>query len=419
MQKIFKRMKRLSIGSWCWTICLFHIVAFLSISQEITKNNNKIRTVVIDAGHGGKDSGALGKNSKEKDIVLAISLKAGKYIEEKIPDVKVVYTRTTDVFIPLHERAKIANEVEADLFISIHANSNPNHHPYGTETFAMGLHKTESNLEVAKKENSVIVFEEDYEAKYEGFDPNDIESYIMMTIMQDIYLEQSLTAASFVQNQFRDRAKRKDRGVKQAGFLVLWQTSMPSILIETGFVSNSAEEKYLISPEGQDYLASAIYRAFKDYKKYIEGESPNVPFRAEAETATTPEQAVIEYNTNNTPTENIAAPIDISVAPSQKKLKSVNAGSEVQNGSIAYKVQILYSEKQLDLDSEVFKDFNDVEEINTNGKYKYVVGSNSSYQEAIEFSKWVKSRHPDAFVVAVSNGKIIPISEALKVVNSN
>ena len=409
MQKIMKvktRMKQIYIIA---LICGIQLLSIRGFSQ-LLDSEHKIRTIVIDPGHGGKDSGALGMKSKEKDIVLAVSLKVGKYIEDKIPDVKVIYTRKTDVFIPLHERSKIANDANADLFISIHANSNPNTKAYGSETFAMGLHKTDENLEVAKKENSVIVYEENYEIKYEGFDVNDVESYIMLSLMQDTYLEQSLNAASFVQNQFRERAKRKDRGVKQAGFLVLWETSMPSILIELGFVSNPTEEKYLMSEQGQDYLASAVYRAFRDYKNYIEGVDPQKPNNA------------IPPATNNqvSPTNNNSEKVKSEVTDSVKEVPEQEEITKPTNLSdITYRVQILYSENPIRLNDSVFKDFNDVEELRIDGKYKYVVGSKNDYNEAVEYSKWVKSRHPDAFVVAVSGGKIIPLSKALEYSKNN
>ena len=229
--------------------------------------------MVIDPGHGGKDPGALGKHVKEKDVVLAVGLKLGKYIEENFKDVQVIYTRKTDVFIPLHERADIANKNKADLFISIHANSLPGSSATGTETFVMGEYKNSSNLEVAKKENAVITLEDDYSTRYEGFDPNSNDSYIIFSLLQKTYLYQSLEFAGFVQDQFRERVQRIDRGVKMAGFIVLWKTTMPSVLVETGFLTSSKEESFLGSDQGQDYIASAIFRAFKAYKQKIENNS--------------------------------------------------------------------------------------------------------------------------------------------------
>lgn len=234
------------------------------------QNNFKVRTVVIDAGHGGKDPGTLGKFTKEKDIVLNIALKVGKYIEDNLFGVKVLYTRKTDKYVDFKVRADVANKNQADLFISIHANSIVGANAYGTETFVMGLHKDNSNFEVAKRENSVILMDENYKEKYEGFDPSSPESYILFSLNQSAYQENSLKFAQKVEDQFKNRVGRSSRGVKQAGFLVLWMTTTPSVLIETGFLSNSKEEAFLASDNGQNLIASGIYRAFKDYKTEIE-----------------------------------------------------------------------------------------------------------------------------------------------------
>lgn len=230
----------------------------------------KVDVVVIDAGHGGKDSGTLGKKSKEKDVALSISLKIGKYIEENIPGVKVVYTRKDDRYLELDERAAIANKHKADLFICIHANANSNVKAYGTETYVMGLAKEQKNFEVAKRENSVILMDENYQERYEGFDPTSPESYILFSLTQSAYQESSLSFAYKVENQFKNRVGRHSRGVKQDVFWVLWSTAMPSVLIETGFLSNEKEEQYLLSDQGQDLIASGIYRAFKEYKTEVE-----------------------------------------------------------------------------------------------------------------------------------------------------
>jgi N-acetylmuramoyl-L-alanine amidase len=234
------------------------------------QKNFKVRTVVIDAGHGGKDPGTLGKITQEKDVVLKIALKAGKYIETNLPEVNVLYTRKTDKYVDFQARADVANKNKADLFISVHANSIVGANAYGTETFVMGLHKDNSNFEVAKRENSVILMDENYKEKYEGFDPNSPESYILFSLNQSAYQVNSLKFAQKVEDQFKNRVGRSSRGVKQAGFLVLWMTTTPSVLIETGFLSNSKEETFLASENGQDLIASGIYRAFKDYKKEIE-----------------------------------------------------------------------------------------------------------------------------------------------------
>lgn len=254
------------------------IVVFALLLLIFTNSNAAdkviIKTVVIDAGHGGKDPGAVGKIAMEKDVALSVALKVGKQISTNHPDIKVVYTRDKDIFIPLDERAKIARKVKADLFISIHANMISNPNTKGTETFVLGLHRSEDNLEVAKKENSVIVMEDDYTTTYEGFDPNLSESYIIFELIQNVYLDQSISIAQSVQTEMSaNKLKRTNRGVKQAGFLVLRQASMPSILIETGFLSNTEEEKYLASAQGQDEIAKSIGRAFSSYKTNIEKQS--------------------------------------------------------------------------------------------------------------------------------------------------
>lgn len=226
---------------------------------------------MIDAGHGGKDSGTRGVMSKEKDIALEIALELGEIIKEYLPDVEVIYTRTNDDFIELDERSNIANKNGADLFISIHCNAvDYSDKVQGTETWIMGLHKSETNLNVAKRENSVILMEENYEEKYEGFDPNDPASHILFSLYQNAYLSNSLKLAEKVEYQFDKRVGRHSRGVKQAGFVVLFKSSMPSVLIETGFLSNPKEERYLNDELGQTYIASGIFRAIRDYKVEIE-----------------------------------------------------------------------------------------------------------------------------------------------------
>jgi N-acetylmuramoyl-L-alanine amidase len=251
-------------------LAIFLLNSSYTFSQE---HDSKVDVVVIDAGHGGKDPGNIGKLAKEKDIALKLALKVGGYIEKNFPDVKVIYTRKDDRYVPLDERANIANKNKADLFICIHTNAHSNTKAYGTETFTMGMHVDARNLEVAKRENSVILMDADYKDRYEGFDPNSPESYILFTLTQSAYQASSISFAQKVEDQFKNRVGRVSRGVKQAGFIVLWRTTMPSVLIEAGFMSNSEEEKFLVSERGQDLIASGIYRAFKEYK--IEVESIN------------------------------------------------------------------------------------------------------------------------------------------------
>jgi N-acetylmuramoyl-L-alanine amidase len=245
-------------------------ITLLNSSASFLTTGTKISTIVIDPGHGGRDPGTSGKNKKEKDIALKISLKFGAYIEKNMPDVKVIYTRKDDRYLALEDRPEIANKAKADLFICIHANSLPGAPAFGTETYVMGLHKDKGNFEVAKRENSVMMLDENYKERYEGFDPESPESYILFTLSQSAYQESSLKFAQKIEAQFKTKAGRYSRGVKQAGFWVLWKTSMPSVLIETGFLSNSKEENYLASDIGQDKIASGIYRAFKEYKTEME-----------------------------------------------------------------------------------------------------------------------------------------------------
>jgi N-acetylmuramoyl-L-alanine amidase len=230
-----------------------------------------VKRVVIDAGHGGHDSGTLGLSSKEKDVALKIALELGRIMNEYLPDVEIIYTRKTDKFLDLKERARIANRENADLFISVHCNAAANRSVFGTETFVMGLSKVAGNFEVAKRENAVILLEDNYEEKYEGFDPSKEESYILFNMYQKAFLRNSLSLAANIENQFSTRVGRKSRGVKQGPFWVLWDTSMPSVLIETGFLSNQSEENYLNSESGRLYIASGIFRAIRDYKNELEG----------------------------------------------------------------------------------------------------------------------------------------------------
>lgn len=363
-------------------IVLILLALYPNLQIAYGTNDKKPKIIVLDAGHGGKDSGAIGLLSKEKDIVLSITLKTGEYILKNMPNTKVIYTRNTDVFIPLIERADIANKNNADLFVSIHANSNTNTKAFGTDTYVMGLHKTKSNLEVAQKENSVIVFEEGYQTTYQGFDPNSSESYIIFSLMQNTYLEQSLKVASSVQEQFREQAKRKDRGVKQAGFLVLWTTTMPSILVETGFISNPDEEKYLMSDQGQDYIASSIFRAIKDYLISL----PDI-------------DNDIDIYTQNTANTDSAT------------LKNIDTKNK--NNNIYFRVQVTSSSKSLGISNPIFKPYNNVFEYCENGMFKYTVGNCETIDDAKKLQEQLKADFPGAFLVAFKNNAKIPIHEAL------
>jgi N-acetylmuramoyl-L-alanine amidase len=341
--------------------------------------NEKGRVIVIDAGHGGKDPGAHGSMSREKDITLAIALKTGEYIQQNIKNVTVIYTRKDDSTVDLRDRPKIANKANADLFISIHANWADSKKVMGAETYIMGYSKDQANLEVAMNENAVMLREDDYSTKYEGFDPKSSESYIMFSTTQKVFQEQSTDLATKIQKQFRERVNRNDRDVKQAGFWVLYNTKMPSVLVETGFITNPVEEKYLNSKEGQDYLASSIFRACREYLSEIDSKS------------------------------------DISW---QKKhdsdLKSDTLTLNSQSGEISFMVQVTNSASRTEIKPENFKGLNDITEINGEDRFKYAAGSFTHYSDAVSYRKKIEAFYPDAFVIAVKDNKILPLQQALE-----
>ncbi len=366
--------------------CFLILFALLNISSTnpLPPEGEKF-IIVIDPGHGGRDPGTIGKISKEKDIALKISLKVGKYIEENLNDVKVIYTRTTDVYPELHERTSLANRSKADLFISIHVDGFHNKNVYGTSSFVMGLHKNEESLAVAQRENAVIMAEEDYQSKYAGFDPSSPESYIRITLEQNTYMELSLLLAANIQDQFEHRAKRKSRGVQQAGFVVLWQTTMPSVLIETGFLTNPAEEKFLNSDYGQDLIASGIYRAFRDYKNEISSKTISASEL----------QKIDSLNAINSLPEKVI--ID-----------------DHDESGIVFKVQIASSVKPISTDPKNFAGLENVQEVKINDSYKYTVGHARDYDEIYKLYKETKKKIPDAFLVAFKDGTKISVRKAKK-----
>lgn len=393
-------MNKKYIGAW---LALFFIIIYdfiltgIPVSAQENQGEYRLRTVIIDAGHGGKDPGSVGRVTTEKEVVLAIALKTGRYIEENVPGVKVIYTRKKDEFIPLHQRAEIANSNNADLFISIHANGNDNEQVTGTESLVLGLHRANENFEVAKKENAVILLEDDYNAKYEGFDPNSPESYIIFSLMQNLYFEQSINFAGLVQEQFRDRLQRKDRGVKQQGLLVLARTAMPGILVETGFITNPGEEQFLLSEQGQDYIASAIYRAFKSYKNLLETKT--------------------SFAMSARPDVQVADTRSVAVKPrvEPEAMRDGTSAAPLLDASLVeFKVQIAVSSKPVAPVTDNFKGLTGVSEYKVGNLYKYAVGSARSFQEAVAYSKQIKEKFPDAFVIAVKENKIIPLDQALQ-----
>lgn len=348
----------------------------------------------IDPGHGGHDSGCQGASVYEKNIALAIALKLGQFIETYLPEVKVVYTRKTDVFVELHRRAEIANKANADLFICIHCNAGPAD-AHGSETYVLGLHKTEANLAVAKRENESILLESDYKKHYEGFDINSPEGNIIFSLYQNTYLNRSLSFAAKVQKYFRSEAGRYDRGVKQAGFLVLWKTAMPSVLIETGFLTNRNEEKFLMQPENQRLMALAIFRAFVDYKNELEG----TDFRPE----------IPGYETKDEP-----APAETNAS---RETSATRAVRPAEKPEIVFRVQF-YSGPQVNNPSERFGIREKIWWYKTSGGYAYTAGESDSPEEMKKLQdKLRKSGYPDAFVVAFNHGTRISVKEAMEILN--
>ncbi len=389
---------------------MFIFITYFSVAQKSTDGNMYlVKTVVIDAGHGGKDPGAVSGGVKEKDIALKIALKTGNYISEKCPDVKVIYTRSDDRFVELHRRARIANEAQADLFISIHCNATSSSKPYGTETYVMGLHRSQANLEVAKKENAAILLEEDYQSEYEGYDPNLPENTIIFSLFQNAFLNQSLSMASMVEDQFRERVKRHDRGVKQAGFLVLYRTTMPGILVETGFLTNPSERKFLNSDKGQTYIASAIFRAFKNYKEIQEVENNRVSDAFYEEK----ESEVVEPFHSEVPKitdQNFDKPLSKAVGNTEMVLKE---NSEAAERDIYFAVQFLSSQYEKRLEANEFDNIPDLGMYQHLGLFKYTSGKFTTFDKALQHQSEIKNLgFKDAFIVAFHQGERIKTSEA-------
>jgi len=377
--------------------------------------------VVIDPGHGGKDPGAVSKGIQEKDVVLGIGLKLGKYINENFPDVKVVFTRNTDVFVPLIDRSRIANRNKADLFISLHANTCGTPSLRGTETFVLGLHRSNDNLDVAKKENSVILMEDNYRQTYEGFDPNSSESYIMFEMVQDNYLDQSLSFADDIQRQFKSRLESSNRGVKQAGFLVLRESSMPSVLVETGFVSNQAEANYLKSEEGQHVIASSIFDAFRKFKSRSSGSATSARHTANSNTKpdTSALSALPEKKEENKLIEKTvkveeSKPEVAKTTEVDEKSKSSEtpvaiedtlSNKEVANSNTYYSVQIGANTTPLEPSAANFKGLKEVRREKTDKYYRYFIGKEVSMDNITPLLQKIKLKFPQSFIVYFIDGK--------------
>jgi N-acetylmuramoyl-L-alanine amidase len=405
-------------------ILLFCIGLWLPWLPDCSTAWAKDFVVVIDPGHGGHDPGAVGRISKEKNINLNVALKLGRLIKNNNDDVKVIFTRSTDVFIPLDRRAEIANDAKADLFISIHTNSVAGSRTVkGASTWTLGLAKSEANLAVAKRENSVILYESDYKTRYAGFNPNSAESYIIFEFMQDKYMSQSVHLASLVQKEFRNTCNRIDRGVHQAGFLVLKASAMPSILVELGFISTPEEEAYLNTEEGTSSLAQGIYRAFLRYKREheirISGSSRTViPKDIEDDTtkAITAAADSSKKDSSSRASQNQEVKQEQKVEKTVVPLVETNAATKEE---IIFKIQILTSSSPLKSTDKRFKGLKDVEYYQEGGLYKYTYGASADYNKVLRTKRSISTDFKDAFIIAFKEGKKMDVNAAISEFKKN
>lgn len=400
--------------------------------------------LVIDAGHGGHDAGAVGAFSKEKNINLSIALAFGKLVEANCPDVTVIYTRKTDKFVPLQERADIANRAGADLFISVHTNALPGGKiAYGSETYTLGMARAAANLDVAKRENSVILYEEDYKTRYSGFDPNSAESYIIFEFIQDQYMRQSVSLARSIQRAYVRTAGRRDKGVHQAGFLVLRNTSMPSVLTEVGFISTPAEERFLNTKEGVAKMGRSIYEGFLEYRRaqggtkallhpYDDGEAKKNSRKAERDAKRRDASADVEAETRAA--ESAAPPAgadNISAQGEKTGRLTEETGTAADKpgrltedaprtaaGRVEYRVQLIASSRKLAKSDASFKGLAPVNYYEEGGLYKYTYGSTGDYNEALRLQREARKAVAGAFVVAFVDGKRVSVAEARRAATS-
>lgn len=366
---------------------LLFILTLLSVNISLGQTDvGKLKCICIDAGHGGKDPGAIGVKTYEKHIVLEIALKLGELIKKEYPDIKVVFTRDKDVFIDLDKRGRIANENKADLFVSVHINSNVATSARGLETYVLGLHRSRENMQVAMKENSVIKYEKDYTVKYAGFDPNRAESYIIFSLMQNLYLEKSLRLAGFVQEEMVEQTRRIDRGVRQAGYLVLKDAAMPAILVEAGFISNPEEERYLSTQTGQNKIAASIFNAIGKYKINVEKNNNLLHKSAEEIVEKEPEEA-----------------------------RPMVAEGEIEDG-LFYAIQVASAGARVKDTSGLCKG-EAVCELSSEGRYRYYVAQSEDWNEVRRNLQKIKDKVRDCFIIAVHKGKMISVAEARKLEN--
>ncbi|WP_072402606.1 N-acetylmuramoyl-L-alanine amidase family protein [Flaviramulus basaltis] len=360
-------------------VCAILVLIFSSFINKSEIKHSKEFVVVLDAGHGGKDPGNLGNGYREKDIALKVVLAIGKELE-KNPNIKVLYTRKSDVFVDLFVRGKIANKANADLFVSVHCDSHTSQ-AYGAGTFVLGTHRNQTNFEVAKKENSVIFLEDDYEKNYAGFDPNSPESVMSILVSLEEYLDQSIQLASLIQNNFSNKLNRKNRKVKQAGFIVLHQTVMPSVLIELGFLTNKNEGAYLNSKNGQNEMSTAIVNAILEYKKRLD--------------------------------ENIGN--DYSVDDDIEEINEFEDDTTQSISDVVFKIQIAASSKALETKPYNFKGLETISRLKEGNLYKYFYGNTTNYQETKTLEDEARKKgYTSCFIVAYKDGKKIALIDAIK-----
>ncbi|UOB18210.1 N-acetylmuramoyl-L-alanine amidase family protein [Abyssalbus ytuae] len=415
---------------------LFSVLIFSSFASHKKQAKDDVFTVVLDAGHGGHDPGKVAYDGKkrhnEKDVALQIVLLVGKELE-KNPNIKVVYTRKTDVFVDLFKRGQIANKAKADLFVSVHCNAHSSQ-AYGSETYVLGLHANKQNFEVAKAENEVIYLEENHEINYAGYDISSPESFIGLEIEQEEFLDQSILLAKIIQDNFTINLNRKNRGVKSAGFIVLHQTYMPSVLIETGFITNKNERRYLLSKDGQGALARNIVRGIMSYKKYIDenvGENIDFEIKNDILEETTEVALPVKNNTGSGThhSEEVEQIVESVVAGSpvvennsgnepiqnQEAIKKVTENENRYDQEFSFKVQIAASSSKIELKSYNFKGLDPVSREQGDDFYRYFYGQPHNYPEALELKdKAVQAGYTTSYIVAYKNGKKVSLAEALK-----
>lgn len=396
-------MKKIKISNGKRIAASFLVLAYiLFVSFTPEEPTGVVRTIILDAGHGGKDPGNLGTGrykTTEKDITLDVSLKLKAYLEEEYPNIRIVLTRDDDAYPTLNDRVELANRNAADLFISIHCDAFTRPSAKGSSTFVMGMHRSEEALRVAMKENASIFKEENYEEQY-SFDPNDPDTYIAMTLRQNTYLDQSLLLSSYIQEQFRERVGRVDRGVRQAGYYVICFTTMPSVLVELGFLTNNEEEDFLNSDDGKVYMASAIFRAIRDYKNKMDEAGAII---VDAEEVLKP----VEHE------EAIEVPaVDRAEARDDQLWASLIVSEKCRG--VRFQVQIATSSEPIPLKPEHFNGLSEVDEYLSNGLYKYVAGCTKDYNKAREMQEILRTNGFDgAFVIAFNGDQRVTLQEAL------